>query len=372
VFFIYLVHEKPLCSHAFSLATGRGALHPGKVVSIDGELLLGALVAGLALFAQSQPGTASDALTRGKAELDARKYNLAEKDLAQAETDAPGKTNALALRAKALIQLERLPEAGECLETYLARNPSSPDATYLLAYVLFRENRPAQSLALYTQAARLQRPQSDDFKIVGLDYVLLNDYADATKWLERAVAEGPGNAEAVYYLGRAYYVRNLFDRAMSMFQRALKLDPSMAKAENNLGLCYEAKNNLSAAEAAYRSAIQLQNAGATPDRQPYMNLADLLRRGGRTSEALSLLDSADRIGGPDARSEEIRGRIFLEQHRLPQAEAQFRAAIASDPHNSSLHYLLGRVLKQEGRRQDAEREFAATRSLLGTHSSQNE
>ncbi len=310
-----------------------------------------------------------NAYQRGEAALNAKRYSEAEQDLAEAELAAPGKTDALALRAKALINLERFSDAEHCLRQYLQAHSDSADASYLLAYVLFREDRARDSLAEYTAAARLQRPRADDFKIVGLDYVLLNDIPDAIKWLQRSVAENPKDAEAVYHLGRAFYVQNSFDKAIVCFERALQLDPNYVKSENNLGLAYEGKNRLDLAEAAYRKAIAMENQTGTRSDQPFLNLADLLSRSGHNAEALTLLENADGVGGKSQRSAELRGRIFFAENRFPEAEAELRAAIASQPQDGALHYLLGRVLKREGKAGDAEKEFAQTRALLGTHSS---
>jgi tetratricopeptide (TPR) repeat protein len=336
---------------------------------IASAVLLGFL--DIQLAPTFQTPSASKFYERGVNALNGREYAEAERDFAAAEERDPGATKALALRAKALIHLDRFAEAEQCLRTFLHSNPASADGTYLLAYVLFRRNEAAESLAMYTAATKLQPPQADDFKVVGLDYVLLNDYPDAVKWLERAVREDPSSAESLYYLGRAYYVENSFDRAIEAFQRALTIDPRLIKAEDNLGLAYEGKNQLQAAETAYRKAIDLSNDASKRDPGPFLNLADLLRRMGREDEALALLDAAEHIDGPSEKSEEIRGRILFSQNRLPEAEGQLRAALASNPQNGPLHYLLGRVLKQEGKAAQAEQEFAQTRKLLGTGSSVN-
>lgn len=315
---------------------------------------------------------AADSLyEQGKHALEAKAYSDAEQYLDRAEKQAPGTTNALALRGKALINLNRFADAEACLRTFLTQHPDSADGAYLLAYVLFRENRPADSLAQYTQAARLKRPTADDFKIVGLDYVLLKDYPDAIKWLQQSVSENPGNAETLYYLGRAYYVQNTFDRAIDAFNRALSIDAQMIKAQENLGLAYEGKNDLQSAEACYRAAIRLASAQNSSDTVAYVSLADLLRRTGREADAIPLLDAADRAHGPSPKSEEIRGRILLEQNRLAEAEAQIRAAVAGKPQDGPLHYLLGRVLKREGKSTEAEQEFAQTRKLTSATSEPN-
>ena len=317
---------------------------------------------------QAQSQATGDFYDRGKAALEAKQYEAAEQAFEQAETHSPGATNALALRAKALIHLNRFEEAQRCLNDYLKIHSESADAKYLLAYVLFRRDMPRESLRVYTAAAALNRPTADDFKIVGLDYVLLNDNADAVRWLELSVREGPSDAEAVYYLGRAYYVENNFDKAVAAFERALQLDPQYAKAENNLGLAFAAKNEPALAEAAYRRAIQMGEASRQKSDQPYINLAELLIHTDHQSEALSLLQEAEEIGGKSDHAEELRGQILLAQNQLKDAEAAFRAAVSMKPDNGALHYLLGRVLRREGKVEDAEKEFAQSKALTTTQS----
>ncbi|MBV9613415.1 MAG: tetratricopeptide repeat protein [Acidobacteriaceae bacterium] len=321
------------------------------------------------VFLASNFSQAEDAYQNGKTALDSKDYAQAERLFGQAEEQHPGATNAAALRAKALIHLNRFEDAERSLKDYVRRHPESPDGAYLLGYVLFRENKAGESLQVYTAASRLQRPSSSDFKIVGLDYALLGDYSSAIKWLELAVIEGPKDAEAVYHLGRVYYIQNSFDKAIACFKQVLQLDPQYVKAEDNLGLAYEGKNELNRAEAAYREAIRIGTQTGHVSEGPYLNLADLLCRRGRNTDALKLLDTADQVGDKSARSDEIRARIFFGMNRLPEAESELRSALTTKPQDGALHYLLGRVLKREGKADEAEKEFAQTRKLLGTHSS---
>lgn len=324
-----------------------------------------ALAAYCALAGFSTGQSEANLYARGKAALDSGRYQEADADFAQVEQLSPGKTNALGLRAKALIHLREFEQAQYCLEVYLKNHAESVDGKYLLAYVLFRRDRPRESLAAYTAAAAVQPPTADDFKIIGLNYVLLNDYPDAVKWLERSVNQGGKDAEAVYYLGRAYYVQNQFDKAIVEFQRALSINPRFAKAENNLGLAFAGKNEPALAEAAYRKAIQMGGTSAEERDQPYLNLAELLSHTDRQGEALSLVDEAERMSGKSERAEELRGQILLAQSRLKDAETAFRSAISMKPDDGALHFLLGRVLKREGQSDAAEREFAESKALRG-------
>ena len=57
---------------------------------------------------------------------------------------------------------------------------------------------PRNSLVWFNRAAKLARPSGEDLRVVALDYILLNDTADALHWQARSTALDPGNAEAWY------------------------------------------------------------------------------------------------------------------------------------------------------------------------------
>src|SRR5882724_366344 len=185
------------------------------------------------------PGHASQTtpnkFEEGVSEFGKGNYSAAVALFMLVEEAAPGTTDALLYEGKALVHLDQFVEAESALRRYLRLHADSDDAAYLLAYVLHREGKASESLETYTRAAKLRAPAGDDLKIVGLNYVLLNDYPDAIKWLEKAVEAEPKNKETWYFLGRAYYTRSRIAEARKAFETALEIDPHDAKAENNLG-----------------------------------------------------------------------------------------------------------------------------------------
>src|SRR5205807_9405901 len=160
---------------------------------------------------------------RAVAEFRAGNYAQAAAIFSTVEAAAPGRTDALLYRAKSLVHVEDFAGADQALRKYLLSHTNSSDALYMLGFILNRENRASESLAIYTQAAAITPPTSDDLKIVGLDYILLGDYADAIKWLEKAVAFDSKNRDAWYYLGRAYYTRSRLTEARKAFEKVLDL-----------------------------------------------------------------------------------------------------------------------------------------------------
>jgi len=306
---------------------------------------------------------------RGMAEFRAGNYSSAAELLAHAEATSPGTTDALLFESKALVHLSNFPAAEQALHSYLAAHPHSSDGLYLLGFVLHRENRPADSLAVYTRAAAIAPATGDDLKIVGLDYVLLDDYADAIKWLRNAVERDPQNKDAWYYLGRALYTKSERVEARHAFLTVLNLDPHDSRAENNLGLIYETDGQPAAAIEAFRKAIAWQeqslhpNSNSSSDEQPYVNLGNLLMEQGQAKEAVAPLKEAVRLAPNNAFCHMTLGVAYRQQGKLEPAQHELEEATRLEPDNPTSHYQLGRVYKEEHALDRAQAEFAKTSEL---------
>jgi Tfp pilus assembly protein PilF len=280
-----------------------------------------------------------------------------------AERNSPGTTDALLYKAKALINLQRFPEADEDLRQYLKTHANSDDGLYLLGFVLHRENKPEDSLKVYTKAAAIRQPGGDDLKIVGLNYVLLNDYPDAAKWFEKAVTFEPQNEEAWYYLGRTYYSQGLFPQATTAFATVLQLSPRDSRAENNLGLIFESQAKPDEALAAYRNAIAWQNETHQQSEQPYLNLGSLLLDQNRTEEATAPLERASQLAPSNSACRLKLGTAYLRGNRLPEARRELEEATRMDPENAAAHFQLARAYKQLKMSGRAKAEFAKVEEI---------
>lgn len=290
-------------------------------------------------------------------------YTAAADLFAKAEAIAPGTTDALIYQAKSLVHLQNFGAAESLLLRYATLHPDSQEALYLLGFVLHRENRPKESLEIYTKAAALKPPTGDDLKIVGLDYVLLNDYADAIKWLEKAVELDPENKDAWYYLGRAYYSRTSLSESRKAFQTVLGLDPRDARAENNLGLILESEAKPDEALDAYRKASAWQDGTPHQSEQPYLNLGSLLLELDRADEAVSPLERAVELGTSNASCHLKLGTAYLRTNRLPEAQRELEKAERLESENAAIHYQLARIYKQMHQMDKARFEFQRTEEL---------
>ncbi|MFZ1132110.1 MAG: tetratricopeptide repeat protein [Terriglobales bacterium] len=300
---------------------------------------------------------------QGVAEFRAGHYSSAAESFARAEAASPGATEALIYQGKSLVHLSDFPGAEKALRGYLAFHPDSSEALYLLGFVLHRENRPSDSLAIYTRAAAITPPAADDLKIVGLDYVLLDDYADAIKWLRAAVERDPRNKDAWYYLGRAYYTKSQRAEARQAFLAVLSLDPRDVRAENNLGLIYETDGQPAAAIEAYRQAVAWQEQSPHPSEQPYVNLGNLLMEQGQLTEALPPLEKAVALAPNNAFCHLTLGVAYRQSGKLEAAQRELETATRLEPDNPTAHYQLGRLYKDQHAMDRAQAEFEKTSDL---------
>lgn len=268
--------------------------------------------------------------------------------------------------ARVLAESGKLQASEQDIQNFLAKNPSSADAYFLLGYVYFREQKPKDSLAAFTEGARFRRPAADDLMVIASAYVLLKDYPDAEKWFSVVTTEKPGDVDAWYLLGRTQYVENHFTAAIASFNKSLALRPHYVEAENNLGLAWQGLNRVNRAMAAYRTAIQWQDVHPV-DAQPYLNLGIALTDQNQPRKALPWLEEAAKLAPKNPRVHVELARALQADHRLGEAQHQLESAVALAPDASGPHFKLGRLYQLEGFKDLARQQFDICQKLLNSH-----
>ena len=263
-------------------------------------------------------------------------------------------------RSHDLADSGRLDEAQKAAERSL-RLQRTADGWYQLGLILFAKDEANCSLAAFTSAAALRTPQSDDLRIVALDYVLLDDEPDAEKWLHASLTVDQNNAEAWYDLGRVLYQAKRYPQSLEALHKALSLRPRDGKAETYLGLIAETSNDGPVAEAAYRRAIADQEGEAKPFALPYRSLGVLLGDSGHLDEAFSMLDKAVRLSPNDPINHAELGACFVKEHRWSEARREFETAIRLHPTRPAWHFQLGRIYHALGMEAEAKIEFATVK-----------
>jgi tetratricopeptide (TPR) repeat protein len=305
----------------------------------------------------------------------------------QAPPERPGGGDKGLTAARSLLHEGKLNEAELQVRRLLEAQPRSPDAHFLLAYVLFRQIQARapqvgegaahaeptralarESLGHYAAGARYREPDAFDLKIAALDQALLGDYVAADGLLTRSVASNPKDADAWYYLGRTKYNENRFEDAVHAFARCLELEPGNVKAEDNLGLSYAGLGRDDEAAGAYEKAIAWQETLRQKNSGPFLDLGTLRLEQNRPREAIPHLLQAVAISPRSSRAHEQLGKAYLRLDQLLEAQAELEKAVQLAPESAPLHFVLGQVYRKSGQTEKARAEFDRASALNASRS----
>jgi tetratricopeptide (TPR) repeat protein len=266
------------------------------------------------------------------------------------------------------LQTGHAAEAVPELKSYLVAHPDSAQATYLLGYAYYSLQQPKLSLEQYTRGAQLRAPSVADLFAVSADYILLEDYADAAKWLTQVIALEPDNALAWYYLGRSKFFQQEYPDATHAFASAIEHKAEFVRAEVGQGLIEEALGKPDEAMRCYLTAQTWDQHSGNHDEQPYISTGELQLKQNQLNEATASMLEAQSISHTNPRVLEDLGRIYERSGKYAEAETALREAETLAPDASTSHFLRAKALQHLGRKAEAEEEFKRTQQMFSTRS----
>jgi tetratricopeptide (TPR) repeat protein len=215
-------------------------------------------------------------------------------------------------------------------------NPAAPQHVgplLALATTFLQAGRPADAIAPLHDAALLQPSNAIIHHDLGLACLEVGRVADAIAALQRAVAGNPRYADAYFRLGIAFEKLGDIRGAIVAYERATKLLPSLTEAWFRAGaLVYILGHQAEAIGCFRRAAVS----------------------GGRTNFG--------RLG---------KARALLIEDRNQEAEQVLRETLVADPRNAIAYELLGNLLAEFGRFDEAracfERAITIAPMLAGSY-----
>ena len=215
-------------------------------------------------------------------------------------------------------------------------NPAAPQQVaplLALATQLLRAGRPADAIAPLRDAALLQPSNPIIQHDLGLACLEVGRVADAISALQQAVANNPRYADAYFRLGIALEKLGNIGGAIAAYDRATNLLPSLTEAWFRAGALAYTLGHREEAIGCFRRAA------ATGDR-----------------------NSFSRLG---------KARALLIEDRNQEAEQVLRDTLVADPRNAMAYDLLGNLLSEFGRFDEAracfERAIAIAPLLAGSY-----
>jgi tetratricopeptide (TPR) repeat protein len=235
-------------------------------------------------------------------------------------------------------------------KTELTPNSSEPWSALGIEYLKVNEDAQAE--------VALQRALSVDPRHLEAlnNYALLllnhGQPAEALKVGARAITVDPEYAEALNTIGTAFHAMGRFPEAVGQYKRALRSRPDYRLAWINLGNTYLTAGVPDSALRAFRRAVSLG-----PDRALDLQIADCHALAGRPAEGLEYLIERGVVPAGSPEASLMEGSLYATAGHLEIARDAFLRSTAANPGNVAAWVELGQTLAALGRPDDARAAF---------------
>jgi len=183
--------------------------------------------------------------------------------------------------------------------------------------------------------------------------------ADAIAPLRDAGLLEPSNAIIQHDLGLACLEVGRTQDAVTALQRAVDSNPRYADAYFRLGIAFEKLGSMRSALAAYDQATKLLPSLT----EAWFRAGALVFTLGHRDEAIACFRRAAVTGGRSNFGRLGKARALVIEDRNPEAEGVLRETLVADPTNAMAYDLLGNVLSELGRFNEARACFERTVAL---------
>ena len=262
-----------------------------------------------------------------------------------------------------------LARAHKLAEDATKEAPKDADVHGLLGGILEREGRLDEATRELKQALALHPTLENGFALAAA-YLTKKDDKDAAN-LFAQLQGATGNTAAIHMdIGRAYGVAGFPEQAIAEFKKGIAIDPSLPGIHYSLGASYllsMGEIDFPQASAEFRKELVLH----PNDFLSHSQLGYIALSQHKYVEAESELKRATELNPRDPDTFVSLGQLYVDTNHLPDAESALRKAIALtvDPSRNHYqvqraHYLLGRVLQQMGKIEEAKGEMQSSAELL--------
>ncbi len=169
----------------------------------------------------------------------------------------------------------------------------------------------------------------------------------------------PNDPALLNDLGVACLIARRVPEAITWLERSIALRPSFGDTHYNLGLALEQAGQNDAALASHLRAATLSPGAA----EPHSHAAEILLRTGKPERAAAEFERAARAAPGTTAGDLSAARGLTLQGRATDAEERLRLLLARDASSADAHLLLGILLAEAGRFDEATASFERSIAL---------
>jgi len=204
--------------------------------------------------------------------------------------------------------------------------PTDPESQLELAKLYQATHRPILAIGAYRRALDNSPDDLIAFNGLGLAYMDLHDYADATLFFKRCIGRDPLNYPCIDNLGADYLETKQYDAAEKQLNTAHSIAPERSEAIVNFGYLADARGDWKKAINYYLQALAVYPYAV----DAYIDLGVTYEQHKLFTLAQSVLLKGLAIAPNDGRLHVVLGQTYVDQGQTALARTQFKAAATSD------------------------------------------
>ena len=237
-------------------------------------------------------------------------------------------------------------------------DPKSAETYTLLGKIFRVTGDQTRALESYQKALEIKPDDKDLYVFVGHMQASEKLFADAEKTFANMVKRFPDDREGYFYLGKVYVETQQYDKAIETFKDLLERGPSGASQIHlELGTVYSLKADYEKAEQQFREAAKLDpfNINAR------LSLGQILAAQKKFDESYEVFEELSKLATSNIGIRIRMALILAERKQYDKAEEILNKILEARPGWDQVHQVrfhLGRVLREQGKIDEAEKEFS--------------
>lgn len=258
----------------------------------------------------------------------------------------------------------------------LKLHPNSPATNNNLGILYHKQNQLSEAEAYYRAAVTIKPDYADAYFNLSTVYTLQQKYEDAIANLRLALQYQPNHIQANTHLAQLLLQTGQTEEAVEYYQARLKIDPTHADSHHQLAVALTRQSNTEQAITHYLQTLALQpdhlealhNLGVLylqqrkpemalqyylrllelqPNLDTYYNLGVIYLYQDRHEDAINYLKEALRLDSNFFNAHLNLGAVYLKKDDLVQASLHYEAALALQPDDPEILYILAAITQKE-------------------------
>jgi tetratricopeptide (TPR) repeat protein len=301
--------------------------------------------------------------------------------------------------AQNLVKTGDVAGAINLIQTELKKNPQNANLIFWLGKVFYSQGNYQKTIETLTPIHPKLVQNSNEHKqtiqMLGLSHYISGQLVNAIPYFEKILEWTPKNSEVGYALGVSYIqtrqpeksrivfarlfgvpinspasyllnaqmlIRQQFEETAEIeLNKAIQLDAKLPQVRFLLGELAIYKSEIDKGIALLKEELAINPANS----MAYYRLGEALSRQLKWDEAIQPLQKSIWLNPFFSGPYIVLGKVYFKKQDVVNAENLLRRATSVDPNNFGAHHLLGQVLQQAGRTNEAKAEFELAEKLRG-------